>query len=524
MAQIPAPAKVFLEQEQRLSKSMLWQLLRDYYDQTGIDAWQKALVPHFVTSNSFIAHAYARVVLAFMSDCLADKIRPLDTSQPFYILELGTGSGRFSYHFLQHFLRLREAAGLDTVPFTYIMSDFTPRNIDFWKAHSRLRPLVEAGVLDFARYNMESDDAITLQERGMTLIPGDLANPLAVIANYVFDSLPLDAFVVADDELRECPVSLAVPAGIDGRDDPAETIDALEVVYAERPMSGDPYDDPAFNQILGDYRRLLTETPLAFPVGALGVIRRLRDLAGGRLLLLSGDKGYCRERELRECDLPEMAKHGSFSFEVNFHAMGRYFEHLGGRFLSPPHHHGNLCICAGILGSVAPETSRAYAEQIVQGGPDDAYLLMKAVERHYTHFSVPQIIAYLRISQWDGKVFAECFPRLLEQAGKIRPSWQEELVEMVERVWAGYYPLAEAFDLPFAMGQLLHSMMRYDEALVYFQRALDLYGANAVTLHQMALAHIKLGQRTEALNRLERALELDSTFRPARTAYDELLA
>ena len=41
-----------------------------------------------------------------------------------------------------------------------------------------------------------------LRRRGITL--SGLANPLVVIANYVFDSVPADAFAVGDGALEEC--------------------------------------------------------------------------------------------------------------------------------------------------------------------------------------------------------------------------------------------------------------------------------------------------------------------------------
>ena len=50
---------VALEQRQRLSRSVLWKVLRNFYVGRGIEAWNAADgVPHHVTSNPFIAKAY----------------------------------------------------------------------------------------------------------------------------------------------------------------------------------------------------------------------------------------------------------------------------------------------------------------------------------------------------------------------------------------------------------------------------------------------------------------------------------
>ena len=91
-----------LEQQQRLSRSLLWRLQRNYFEHYGIEAWRSGAVPHHITSSPFIADAYARMVLGFLRDLSVDH------SQPVYIVELGSGSGRFSYLFLKKFLSLIE--------------------------------------------------------------------------------------------------------------------------------------------------------------------------------------------------------------------------------------------------------------------------------------------------------------------------------------------------------------------------------------------------------------------------------
>ena len=60
-----------LEQGHRLSQSLLWKLQRKFFDQQGIEAWRQGTVPHYVTSNPFIANAYAKVIFAFIRDVQA---------------------------------------------------------------------------------------------------------------------------------------------------------------------------------------------------------------------------------------------------------------------------------------------------------------------------------------------------------------------------------------------------------------------------------------------------------------------
>jgi hypothetical protein len=75
------------------------------------------------------------------------------------------------------------------VPFKYILTDFTQQNIDFWRSHPSFQPLVEAGLIDFALFNAESDDTMTLQVSGEVLGAESLHNPVIAICNYIFDTL-----------------------------------------------------------------------------------------------------------------------------------------------------------------------------------------------------------------------------------------------------------------------------------------------------------------------------------------------
>src|SRR6185503_15652175 len=50
---------VVIEEGVPLARSLLWQLQRAYYEGQGIAAWSAGQVPQYVTTNPFIADAYA---------------------------------------------------------------------------------------------------------------------------------------------------------------------------------------------------------------------------------------------------------------------------------------------------------------------------------------------------------------------------------------------------------------------------------------------------------------------------------
>ena len=302
---------VILEEGKPLSQSILWKLQRNFFERQGIEAWRQGTVPHYVTSNPFIANAYAKVVFGFIRDCNAvtsdsanDSFPLLDPGHPIYIIELGSGSGRFAYHFLKNFLDIYRRSVLKGIPFKYVMTDFSEKNVDFWREHQSLKPLVEESVLDFALFDGERDEVLNLTESGNVLAPGTVKNPMVLIANYFFDSIPQDAFFVQGGQLYEGLVTVTSYEQEADLNDP-ELLSRVEVTYGRNPVEPYYYENPGWNDILEYYKTRLDDTAFLFPCAALQCIENFRRISTGRLLVISGDKGYSIEEDLLGRGSPE---------------------------------------------------------------------------------------------------------------------------------------------------------------------------------------------------------------------------
>ncbi|HTU20115.1 MAG TPA: SAM-dependent methyltransferase, partial [Gemmataceae bacterium] len=397
--------KAFLEKRRPLSQSVLWTLQRQFFEQRGLTAWSAGTVPHYITTNPTIAAVYARLILGWLRDWKRGNperngFSPagLDRSQPVYLLELGSGAGRFAYHFLQRFVPLWRQSVLKDVPVKYVLTDYTEAAIAFWQSHARLRPYVDEGVLDFARFDAERDEEIRLRVSEAVLAAGAVKNPLAVMANYVLDSIPHDAFSIIDGKLHECRVSLVSPEPDVDRGDPA-LLDQLSLEFEHLPLESDYYENPVWNQILRGYEKKLDNTVVTFPVAGLDALERLQRISGGRMLLLSADKGHDREEELLGQGEPNLARHGSFSLMVNYHALGEVVRAKGGECLRPPQPHAHLAVGGFLLGEPPDgytETRQAFDEHIIRGGPDEFFTLKKGIEMFFSCLKLEQLLAYLR--------------------------------------------------------------------------------------------------------------------------------
>ncbi len=279
--------KVVIEQNKRFSQSALWRMQREYFDKEGINAWVNQ-VPFYITSNPFIANCYAHIVLAFMRDWT--KKYPDSKNHPFYIMELGTGSGRFSYYFVKTLKKLLENVDMADLKFCYVMSDFTKHNMQYWEEHTSLKPFVESGLIDFAMYDMEAERPITLVKQNIRLSPDVLVNPLTVFANYIFDTISHDSFAVHEGKLYELLLNLSTDEKNMENNRPVD-MEKIAVDYSVNEIKSAYYGDPHLDSILDIYKKSLTESSFLFPTGSFHAIKFLKKLSNNKLFIVSTDKG-----------------------------------------------------------------------------------------------------------------------------------------------------------------------------------------------------------------------------------------
>jgi hypothetical protein len=485
-----------LEEAMPFAQSRLWDLQRQYYCSRGIQAWQSGEVPHYVTSNPTIAAAYAETVFANWRD---QQQIGIAEHEPFTILELGSGSGRFAYHFLYRLAQLCEQWQIAPAAFRYVLSDRNSANLAFWRGHPRFWPYFECGMLDMALFDVSSDEELLLQISQDRIGIGSLARPLAVIANYVFDSIPQDLFYLSQGQCHACSVTLTVnsdPAGLD-----AEALLALvQASYVHEAPLERHYQEPWLQALLDGYCRALDGSYLLFPAQAIRCLQQLGELSRHGLMLLTADKGEHLLSDLQSVGAPVLVRHGSFSLNVNYHAIKSWFERTGGwaSFSRAGHVSIDMGCC---LRSVNPECWLATLNtwrQVEAFSPDDFFVLSQHLNWQVETMPLEPLLAYLRLSRYDAHPFTYLQPRLLELAAGLEPMQRTIVSEALEQVWLGHFPLGEALDVALLIAELLYALDDYRGALHYFASSIEYYGADTGTLSNMAACHRLLGQEQEA--------------------------
>ena len=500
--------EIVIEPATRLARSALWNLQTRAYTEFGPQAWTTKGVPSYVTSNPYIARSYAQVVLGYLRDCLKlEGSTPIDLTHPLYIFDLGAGTGRFGYLFLKNLHQLLTRLKFPDIKIRYVMTDIAPANIAFWKAHPYLQPFIKLGWLDFTHFKHDQSAPLRLELSGTELTSETVVNPLIVIGNYFFDTIPQDLFKVVDGKILEGRVALSMKSNSFTKDlsprDPA-VINHLISQFEYFPIQDIENYYPAqphLLSILKRYTETLEGIPFMFPEGAFKVINYFENLSQGRMLLLAGDQGRITQEQIKQQPDIFLSLHGSFSIGVNYDAIAQYFRNRGNGTLLTTFSNPSLVVTASIVGGpllMYPETCGAFDDHIDRFEPYDYYLLVNYTEKEWAFPNLDFIFLLIKAGRWDPINFNLFYDRIRSELKIASPLTHERFIDVVECCWQNFYPTAkDESNFVMNLGILLYDIGRYSEAIVFLERALKIDPENGLIYSNMACCYYEKGDQAK---------------------------
>lgn len=496
------------QQRYRFSEAPLWDLQRAYYERKGLKAWNNDQVPQYITSNPMIATGYADIIFGF----LRDRAEQGECSEPVIIMELGAGAGRLAFHILHKLCELRDDAGISLPPFKYVMTDLAAKNVAGWREHPQLKHFVEQAMLDFATFDAVNDKEINLTIAQETIRPGDLSQPLLVLANYFFDGIPQELIYVGDGEIYECDVLVEFK-----EQDAAASVDPLRnmtMTYEYRRAPQYESESYPYGEAISLYRQELEDSHILFPEVGLRCLYRLNELSQQGFVLLTADKGDHRLDNWKFTDPPEIVHHGgSFSLTANYHAFQYTFEQRGGLALFPPNHYKDINVgCIFMLKDPNSyvNTKLAYRQGIERFGPDDFFSLKVWVDRHLDTMDLQHILAFWRLGGYDAEFFIQSAKRISSLLPEANDEEMLDIQQGIHIMWSAFYLMEQKYDLALDAGVILFEMGMYDDAKWFLESSV----ANddepvATVLFCLAICCYELGQEDTALKYTREALVLE---------------
>lgn len=486
-----------LEENKRISESLIWEWQRNFFNIQGIQAWVDQ-VPFYITCNPFIAKVYAKLFLTFVSDWIGKF--PESRFEPFYLMELGAGSGRFSFYFLKAFEEMRVDFNLQDVNICYVITDVTSHNLKFHREHHALQPFIEKGMLEFAVFDLDKNNAL----------PFNFANPLTVLANYIFDSVSHDGFEVKNKQLSELLVSLSSPRNNVKNNEPID-LEKLKITFKPQAVSFPYFPEKELDTVLENYRQQLKDTNFLIPIGAIRALNYLKTLSNGKIFLMASDKAYSELARLENLNQPSLAFHGSFSMMVNFHALGEYIKLTGGNYFPQMGKRG-ITTCLYSIGFDLDDsfqrTRFAIKEALEDFSPSDYFNLHKHMVETAHLCPIESILAHLVLSQWDPYIFLKLSTRIGDLLEKADNDSVHYLSQHIHKIAENYYYMPQSECVLFEIGVYFHALKNYSEALKYYYQAESFVGEQFGLHYNMALCLYHSKNHDEAYLRFKRATEL----------------
>jgi tetratricopeptide (TPR) repeat protein len=497
------------KQRYRFSEAPIWNVQRQYYEQEGTKAWNNDQVPQYITSNPMIAAAYAEMIFGFLQDRVNKEYR----SEPVYIVELGAGAGRLAYHVLHELCQLRDYAGGSLPEFRYIMTDLAISNVMAWQEHPALQAFIAEGLLDFAQFDAVHDTVLNLVVSGTTIREGALNQPLILIANYFFDSIPQELIYVGEGHIYEADVYIEYPESKDPLK-PSEWLDQITLHYEHRRAPEYEQETYPYRNVISIYQEQLEDSHILFPAAGIACLERLDRLSQAGFLLITADKGDHLVDSWQFADPPELVLHGSFSLTANYHAIQIVFEQRGAAALFPPHHYKDINVGC-ILNLDKPmdysNTRLAYRRTIERFGPDEFFSMKVWVDDNRDSMRLQQLLSFWRLGGYDAEFFIHStkqFSKMLQDAGNEE---KQDMLRGIQLMWSSYYVMEQRYDLALDAGLLLFEMGMYEHAKQYLEISVheEQEEVESTVFYSLAICCFELELIEDALSYMRKLLELE---------------
>ncbi|TLS48903.1 tetratricopeptide repeat protein [Paenibacillus antri] len=493
----------------RFSEAPIWDIQRKYYEEKGTTAWNRGQVPQYITSNPMIAGAYAEMIFAFLQDRAMKEGR----SEPVFIVELGAGAGRLAYHVLHELRQLRDYAGIPLPPFRYIMTDLAMNNVEAWKKHPALQSFIAEGLLDFAQFDAVHDTVLSLVGSGVTISEGELTQPLVIVANYFFDSIPQDLIYVGDGQIYEADVEIEYPEHHETLTH-SEWLERIALRYEYRRAPEYEQGTYPYRDVISVYREQLEDSHILFPSAGIACLDRLNQLTQAGFLLITADKGDHLLDSWTFAEPPELVLHGSFSLTANYHAIRHVFEQRGAAALFPPHHYKNInvgCILHLDQPMDYPNTRLAYRRRIERFGPDEFFSMKEWVDRNQDSMGLQQMLSFWRLGGYDAEFLIQNAKRIASLLSDANDEEKQDMLRGIQLMWSSYYAMEQRYDLALNAGFLLFEMGMYEHSKPFLEMPVnqDQDEVLSTVYYCLAICCFELELAEDALRYIRKLLEIE---------------
>lgn len=271
--------------------------------------------------------------------------------------------------------------------------------------------------------------------------------------------------------------------------------------------------------------------------------------AGRKLIMLVGDKGYTKISEMRgTLKNPHLARHGSFSAMVNFHALQLFVDQLSSMSVArgeekngadssskngahsssstrnafirvSPFGEGfkTALIGLGMSKQSVPLTSWSFHESAESKSADQLSSLQRSESEQSSTATIQRALGLLRLCNYDSDVFMKFKHIFIRAVGdpETSKSIRDDLSRLTKLILSRYYHLNETKDIWFELGRINMGLGDYQQAHVLFEISNRQCGAHHVTHHNIGICCYFIDNLKKAIVSFDASLSMKSNYSEA---------
>ncbi|MCC6624667.1 MAG: SAM-dependent methyltransferase [Deltaproteobacteria bacterium] len=518
--------QVTLQPPTPFDQSLIWKIHDAYFAARGIDAWNQGEVPFFSTSNYGSATQHAR----FFADVVTSQIEAgrLRPDQEVWVLEVGSGVGRFAANFLRALEISAGDAGREVFArVRYVMSDYSEKNLRQAAETHHLKHYVESGRVVMALYDLR-------EPRRLQRLDGlEIAEPLTlVIANYVCCVVPLkniqwrgadgwaeqflEVKMTIEDSRRHWPVEELVDEVLSNPTRAGLVKEHLKVDYEWRARTLEQiYDKALHRDVLGATARDLPNATIGYPHGFLDFVDGITRLLAPGGVVLVNDYGSVDKKELQGLSERRPQIYGnSIANSINYAVFDAFAEVAGWHLLRSRDTLGSLHSAA--LRPEVPWTAREHRSF------EQNYLVSRAGDDILDYSAIARASAEKKELDRALRFYRRCL--------EIEPESPDFHYRAADAaIDAGHYDMAikyleagRAFNTPdsgldfeFQLGRATCLLQDYKAAIAWYELALKNEN-HPTTWTNLGVLYESDGRLEDAYRCYKTAMQIDPSYERAR--------
>ncbi len=514
-----------VERDVPLSRSVLWDWMKAYYQDGGVAVWTDGDIPFHITNTPLLAAEWAESIFVLVRDF--HRMGLLTREVPIEVYEIGPGTGRHAYFLLRELERLEERSKIfhpEGYRFTLELGELGAKGLKFLSLQPQLLPYFSSGRLRLSLFDISTDLRPNAWPEPSARPEGPSSNPVFVVTNYVLDSLPYDLVRFYQDSMTLGCATVSV-RGLKEGQDPRRVEDLGEKIKLTFNYRADQMSTltEEWRTVLGRYKGFV-DTYFPFPTGSMKFLDRLRGWSEIGAVLLVADKAFVNESQLRDLEEPELVPHGGgFSFNANVHALGWLAEEWGGLGWHTSARDGTLDLSHLIV----PAVGTAFPQNFMEMGyrmksleafhAVDRFRIKESVDEAIGRPSLRLSLDLLRLAGFDPQVFYELSDHILIGLDdeEIEEEAMAELESVLHRCLVAVFPVGEDVDMAFEIGRVAYRIENYVLSHQAFELSLEQFGPDPKTYFNIGLGWFYRQNWKKAEQAFAQALMFDPDYRDA---------